>query len=147
MWIALAVIAFIAGQVYLFRCLGSLDHFLEQRSVEEMPEREILSLVFEDPDTAECMSGLLEDFSGRDPDVDMILLTSRDVLNAVYDGRAAVGFLPAGVYRYHGLNRLRLTETCSQQEIVWKSGAISAPAEAFLQYLRDRGAVDSGIGR
>ena len=139
------MIAFMGGQVYLFRCLGSLDHFLEQRSVEEMPEREILSIVFADPDTAERMSGLLEGFSGMDPDVDMILLTSQDVLNAVYDGRAAVGFLPAGVYRYHGLNRLRLTETCSRQEIVWKSGAVSAPAEAFLQYLRERGAVDSGI--
>ena len=35
MWIALAVITFLAGQVYLFRCLGKLDDVLQQDDGEE----------------------------------------------------------------------------------------------------------------
>ena len=34
MWIALAVISFAAGQVYLFRCLKKLDCYLEKHPME-----------------------------------------------------------------------------------------------------------------
>ena len=35
MWIALAVISFLAGQVYLFRCLRKLDDIIQQNDGEE----------------------------------------------------------------------------------------------------------------
>ena len=38
MWIALAVVTFAVGQVYLFHCLRKLDCFLLQHSVEEEQE-------------------------------------------------------------------------------------------------------------
>lgn len=34
MWIVLAVIAFAAGQVYLFRCLKKMDAYLEKHPME-----------------------------------------------------------------------------------------------------------------
>lgn len=145
MWILLAVIAFLAGQVYLFRCLGRMDSFLDRCSMDDTQEKEILSIVFADSNTAERMSKLLEDFSAWDTDIDMILLTNQDVLDAVCDGKAAIGFLSDGTDRCSGLNGMNLTKQNSQQVIVWKSGGLSAPAKVFLQYLRECGAADSGI--
>lgn len=34
MWIALAVIAFVAGQIYLFHCLKKLDRFLDKHPLD-----------------------------------------------------------------------------------------------------------------
>lgn len=156
MWVVLAVIAFGAGQVYLFRCLRNIDRLLEQQSAEELPEKEILSIAFSDPAAADHMTELLEGFSRYYPELEIVLRTGPDVTDAVYDGRAAVGFLPAGQPTPYGLKRQILNRSAADagarqedvpaQEILWKPGAVSSPAGAFVRYLRDSGAFDGGNG-
>ena len=140
MWLVLAVTAFLLGQVYLLRCLRKVDRFLDQQTSEGEAEKQILSIAFSGPEEAERMTELLEGFSGRYPDVEIILRTGRDVTAAVCDGSAAVGFLPAGQDVPGGLNRLSLP----QREIIWKSGGFYAPADAFARYLRECYDPDSG---
>ena len=143
MWIALAVMTFIAGQIYLFRCLKKMDRYLERQSGSE-PEKEVLSIAFADPGMAESLTGFLEGFSKNNPDIDMVLRTDRNVLNAVYDGSAAIGFLPAGQDSYPGLRSFalnRIAQDMPAQDVVWKCSVFSAPADAFVRYLCDSGAV------
>lgn len=143
MWIALAVMTFIAGQIYLFRCLKKLDCYLERQSGSE-PEKEVLSIAFADPGTAEALTEFLEGFSKNNPEIDMVLHTDRNVLNAVYDGSAAIGFLPAGQDSYPGLRSFTLNRIeggVPSQDVVWKRSVFSAPADAFVRYLYDCGAV------
>lgn len=140
MWFVLAAAAFLLGQVYLLRCLRKVDRFLDQQTTEGESEKQILSIAFSGPEEAEDAAELLEGFSGRYPDVEMILRTGRDVTAAVCDGSAAVGFLPTGQDVPRGLNRLSLPE----REIIWKSGGFYAPADVFVRYLRESYDPDSG---
>lgn len=159
MWIVLAIIAFVAGQVYLFHCLGKLDRFLEHQQGDE-PQRKVLSIAFSDPTAADSITEILESFSIYYPEMDIVLLTGQKVLDAVYEGRASVGFLPVNHHAYTGLNSLpvrlntaqilsgtglRITplEDSTEQEIIWKRSVFSSPAEVFVRYLRDRDAVGS----
>ena len=61
MWAVLAVIVFLAAQVYLLRRLKEADGFLAGQ--QEKDDREILSLVFAEPAMAEGMADLLAAFS------------------------------------------------------------------------------------
>ena len=140
MWFVLAAAAFLLGQVYLLRCLRKVDRFLDQQASEGESEKQILSIAFSGPEEAEDAAELLEGFSGRYPDVEMILRTGRDVTATVCDDSAAVGFLPTGQDVPRGLNRLSLPE----REIIWKSGGFYAPADVFVRYLRERCDPDSG---
>ena len=140
MWLVLAVTAFLLGQVYLLRCLRKVDRFLDRQTSEAEPEKQILSIAFSGPKEAEGAAELLKGFSGRYPDVEMILRTGRDVAAAVCDGSAAVGFLPTGQNVPRGLNRISLPE----REVIWKSGGFCAPADVFVRYLRECGDPDSG---
>ena len=140
MWFVLAAAAFLLGQVYLLRCLRKVDRFLDQQTTEGESEKQILSIAFSGPEEAEDAAELLEGFSGRYPDVEMILRTGRDVTAAVCDGSAAVGFLSTGQDVPRGLNRLSLPD----REIIWKSGGFYAPADVFVRYLRESCDPDSG---
>ena len=138
MWAVLAVIMFLAAQVYLLRSLKNVDGFLARQ--EEPEEKEILSLAFADPDTAERMTGLLAGFSRENPEIEMVLHTDPAVPEAVREGRAAVGFLPETGNAPHGLSSctFALSEK-SVQRVVWKTGTKPVHAAAFLQYLRQSG--------
>ena len=140
MWFVLAAAAFLLGQVYLLRCLRKVDRFLDRQTSEGESEKQILSIAFSGPEEAEDAAELLEGFSGRYPDVEMILRTGRDVTAAVCDGSAAVGFLSTGQDVPRGLNRLSLPE----REIIWKSGGFYAPADVCVRYLRESCDPDSG---
>ena len=138
MWAILVVIVFLAGQVYLFRSLKKVDGFLARQ--EEPEEKEILSLVFADPGTAEGMARLLAEFSRENPEVEMVLHTDPAVPEAVYEGRASVGFLPEDGICAQGLSSCAMELAgLSPQRIVWKTGGQSHCAAAFLQYLRQSG--------
>lgn len=134
MWILVAVLGFLAAQVYLFHCLKGLDGLMARQ--QEPEEKQILSLAFSDPDTAQRLTGLLEAFSRENPEVDIVLHTDPSVPDAVYEGRAAIGVLPEGTGSFRDLESCtaRLSGTVVQQ-VVWKAGARTACAEAFLQYL------------
>lgn len=134
MWIVLAVIAFLAAQAYLFYSLGAVDHFLARQ--EEPEEKEILSLAFAEPAAAEEMAQLLADFTCANPEVELILHTDPAVKDAVLEGRASLGILPLKESAGCGLSGTALQG--AGQRIVWKSGGISAGAEAFVQYLQAR---------
>ncbi len=159
MWIILAVITFIAGQVYLFHCLGKLDRFMNRNPVAE-PDNEVLSIAFSDSATVDHLTDLLEHFSASYPNIDITLLTGPNVLDAVYKGQAAVGFVPAEHHAYAGLHSLplcmnttqifsstglRITplDNTTEQEIIWKRSVFSSPAETFIRYLLDQGVVGS----
>ena len=134
MWAVLAVIVFLAGQAYLFHSLGKVDGFLAQQ--EEVPEKEILSLAFSDPGTAERMAQLLAGFSRENPEVEMVRHTATAVPEAVYEGRAAVGFLSGTFCPRHGLNSFVLElENLPEQQVIWKTGMQADSTDAFLQYL------------
>lgn len=134
MWAALAIIAFLAGQAYLLHSLYRADRFLARQ--EELPEKEILSIAFAEPDTAERLAPMLADFSCAYPEIEMVLHTDPAVPEAVQEGRAAVGFLPLERSAGHGLGGLVLRE--AGQRVIWKTGVPAACAEAFVQYLRGR---------
>ena len=138
MWAVLAMIAFLAAQVYLFQSLKRVDSFLARQ--EEPEEKEILSLAFADPATAERMARLLADFSRENPEVEMVLHTDPAVPEAVYEGRAAVGILAENAAVLHGLSSCAIDLAgLSVQQIVWKTGLQSDCAAAFLRYLRQGG--------
>lgn len=148
MWIALAVLTFLAGQVYLFRCLGKLDTFLERQPGEEEAEKEVLSIALEDPALADPLAELLEGFSGCYPDVDIMLVTRPNVAEAVYEGSASVGLLPADSRGFQGLNCLALRYgKLPRQEIIWKKGTYCAAADAFAEYLCAHGVSDGRKAR
>ena len=63
MWIVLAAVAFLAGQVYLLRSLKKMDRLLEQQAPEWEERKEVLSIAFSDPAAAERIAQLLEGFS------------------------------------------------------------------------------------
>ena len=77
MWVILAVIAFAAGQVYLFRSLKKMDEILAKQ--EEPEEKEMLSIAFSDPAAAERTARLLAEFSRENPEVEMVLHTYLEV--------------------------------------------------------------------
>ena len=138
MWAILAGIVFLAAQVYLFRNLVKVDGFFARQ--EEPEEREVLSLAFADPDTAERMAPLLADFSRENPEIEMVLHTDPAVPEAVQEGRAAVGFLPEQEGSPNGLSSCAFERTgLSAQRIVWKTGVQPDCAAAFLRYLRQSG--------
>ena len=138
MWAVLAMIAFLAAQVYLFRSLKTVDGFLARQ--EEPEEREILSLAFADPAAAERMARLLAEFSRENPEIEMVLHTDPAVLEAVHEGRAALGFLPEKDAAPQNLSSCAFALAgLSAQRIVWKTGAQPACAAAFLRYLLQSG--------
>ena len=138
MWAVLAVAAFLAAQVFLVRSLKKVDGFLARQ--EEPEEKEILSLAFSDPHTAEQMARLLAAFSREYPEVEMVLHTDPAVPEAVYEGRAAVGFLPQNGTCLHGLSCCAMELAgLSDQKIVWKTSVQSECVSAFLLYLRQNG--------
>ena len=148
MWIALAVLAFLAGQVYLFRCLGKMDSFLERQPGEENADKEVLSIALEDPALADPLGEQLEGFSVCYPDVDIMLVTCADVAGAVYEGSATVGFLPADRRGFPGLNcRTLCCENLPRQEIIWKKATYCAAAYAFAEYLCAHGVSDGRKAR
>ena len=62
------------------------------------------------------------------------------VPEAVYEGRASVGFLPEDGICAQGLSSCAMELAgLSPQRIVWKTGGQSHCAAAFLQYLRQSG--------
>lgn len=160
MWIALAILVFIAAQAYLFHWLVRLDRYLANPQWDE-PKREVLSVAFSDPTTADSITEVLESFSTQYPKIDIVLLTGQNALDAVYDGRAAVGFLPAdpearkelnrlpiklhttGVLSSSGLHLVPLADDV-EQELIWKRGARTSPAETFVRFLRDYNGADHG---
>ena len=138
MWAVLAVIVFLAAQIYLFRSLKTVDGFFARREAPE--EKEILSLAFADPATAEQMARLLEAFSRENPEVEMVLHTVPAVPEAVCGGQAAVGFLSDGEVSDYGLSSCYVDFSgLPAQRIVWKTGPQSSCAAAFLRYLRRNG--------
>ena len=138
MWAILAVIVFLAAQVYLFRSLKKVDGLLPRQ--EEPEEKELLSLAFADPDAAEGMARLLADFSRENPEIEMVLHTDPAVSEAVREGRAAVGFLPESDDSPRDLSSWALALTdVSPQRVVWKTGVQPDCAAAFLRYLRQSG--------
>ncbi len=82
MWIFLAVLAFIAGQGYLFYLLNRLDRFLERRP-DPPPEKKALTIAFADPCAADSLADLLERFSRCYPEIGIRLCSCPDVLDAV----------------------------------------------------------------
>lgn len=144
MWIFLAVMAFLAGQVYLFRCLGRLEKLQEQQSIEE-PQKEVLSIALSDWAAADSLTRILESFSGCCPNVEIMLLTGQDVWEAVQNGRAAVGFLPdAGYVRPNSANMMVVTvKTLPRQQMIWKGNHRSCPAEDFVEYLWQQSMVEN----
>lgn len=138
MWAILAVIVFLAAQVYLLYSLKKADSFFDNR--EEQEEKEILSLSFADPAMAEGMTRLLADFSRENPEIEMVLHTDPAVPEAVREGRAALGFLPEGEDSPGDLSGCAMELAgLSAQRIVWKTGMQPDCAAAFLRYLRQSG--------
>ena len=138
MWAVLAIIVFLAAQVYLMWNLKKADGFLAEQ--HEKDEREILSLVFADPAMAEGMVNLLAAFSRENPEVEMVLHTDPAVPEAIWEGRAAVGFPAENDGAAHGLSSCALLlEGQTSRQVVWKTGVQSKGAAAFLRYLRQSG--------
>ena len=145
MWIVLAAVAFLAGQVYLLRSLKKMDRLLEQQAPEREERKEVLSIAFSDPAAAERIAQLLEGFSLRYPDLEIVLRSGPDAADAVWDGTAEAALLPAGGSLPRGLSRLALhTDAMPGQEIVWKRVAPVSPGDCFVEYLWEQGAVGSG---
>ena len=138
MWAVLAVIVFLAAQVYLLLSLKKADGYLAGQ--QEKDEREILSLVFAEPAMAEGMADLLAAFSRENPETEMVLHTDPAVSEAVFEGRAAVGFLPENDDVPQGLSsRVLALDERTALRVVWKTGAQSDSAVAFLRCLRQSG--------
>lgn len=138
MWAILAVIVFLAAQVYLLYSLKKADSFFDNR--EEQEEKEILSLSFADPAMAEGMTRLLADFSRENPEIEMVLHTDPAVPEAVREGRAALGFLPERDGSPSDLSGCTFELAgLSVQRIVWKTGVQPDCVAAFLRYLRQSG--------
>ena len=138
MWAVLAIIVFLAAQVYLLLSLKKADGFLAGQ--QEKDDREILSLVFAEPAMAEGMSHLLAEFSHEDPETEMVLHTDPAVSEAVFEGRAAVGFLPENDDVPQGLSsRVLALDEQTALRVVWKTGTQSDSAVAFLWCLRQSG--------
>ena len=138
MWAVLAVIVFLAAQVCLFRSLKKADGFFACQGERE--EKEILSLVFADPAMAEGMAHLLAAFSRENPEIEMVLHTDPAVPEAVWEGRAAVGFLSENDGDARGLSSCSLVLAGqASRQVVWKTGVQSNSASAFLRYLRQSG--------
>ena len=130
MWIVLAVLSFALGQLYLFRCLGRLDGFLDTRQPGE--DRIVLSVALSDPDTEAGMVGLLEGFCAEHPNVDPVLHIDPEAMCAVREKRADVGLCPETDVP-GGLNCLTLTfpEGRSRQ-LIWNR---SRKAGELAEYL------------
>lgn len=138
MWAVLAIIVFLAAQVYLLLSLKKADGFLAGQ--QEKDDREILSLVFAEPAMAEGMAHLLAEFSHEDPETEMVLHTDPAVTEAVFEGRAAVGFLSENDDVPQGLSsRVLALDEQTALRVVWKTGAQSDSAVAFLRCLRQSG--------
>ena len=138
MWAVLAVIVFLAAQVYLLLSLKKADGFLAGQ--QEKDDREILSLVFAEPAMAEGMADLLAAFSRENPETEMVLHTDPAVSETVFEGRAAVGFLPENDDVPQGLSsRVLALDERTALRVVWKTGAQSDSAAAFLRCLRQSG--------
>lgn len=138
MWAVLAIIVFLAAQVYLLLSLKKADGFLAGQ--QEKDDREILSLVFAEPAMAEGMADLLAAFSRENPETEMVLHTDPAVSETVFEGRAAVGFLPENDDVPQGLSsRVLALDERTALRVVWKTGAQSDSAAAFLRCLRQSG--------
>ncbi len=161
MWIFLAVLAFIAGQIYLVHLLNRLNRFLE-RQTNAPPEQETLTIAFADTSAADSIADLLERFSLCYPDIEIRLYSCQNVPEAVYARKAAVGFLQGGRFEYPELNNLPMKvktapvmlascgleviplEAESKQEMVWRKDGTSSCADIFVGYMRSCGAAGGG---
>lgn len=130
MWIVLAALSFLCGQVYLFRCLKKLDEVLD--AMEHSKENAILSVTSADPDLHQQMSYLLERYSLSHPGVNLVLHTDSNTTDAVLRNKADVAFCRTAVVR-EGLNCMTL---CIPGEpavrMVWKD---TDKSNEFAQYL------------
>ena len=144
MWAVLAVIVFLAVQVFLLRNLMKVDSFFARQ--EEPEETEVLSLAFSDPDTAEKLTCLLEGFTRENPEVDVVLHTDPSVAEAVYEGRAAIGFLTESADGFQGLNSRPVSLAgLTAQQIVWKTGPHAPCTDVFLRYVAQYCGNSEGI--
>lgn len=132
MWFILAFAAFLAGQIYLFRCLGKLDSLLAGKP----GKREVLNLAFAEPAIAEQLACLLETFSRENPGVDLVLHTDAQTPAAVAENRAAVGFCGEDTELPGCLDALTLCfPGVPARKMIWKTGTQTAAARAFTRFL------------
>ena len=132
MWAVLAIIVFLAAQVFLLLSLNKADGFLARQ--QEKDEREILSLVFAEPAMAEGMADLLAAFSRENPEIEMVLHTDPAVPEAVWEGRAAVGFLSEdGEPVYDMSSCAPALAGHASQPVAGTAGVHSTRASAFLR--------------
>ena len=129
MWIVLAVLSFLASQVYLFRCLQKLDGVLESAD----DRKEVLSVALADSVLEEQMAYLLETYSLAHPNVDLVLHIDPRVMEAVWERKADVGFC-APAAETEGLSCQILDFPGEpRQQMVWKN---NKRAGEFVQFLR-----------
>lgn len=154
MWIALAVITFLAGQLYLFYCLGSVDRFVAQPQFGAS-DKKVLSIAFSNPESAEPIIDLLERFSLQHPELEIILMTGANTLAAVCSGQASIGFLPTNQHTNEMLHALPIRmktspilvngtsiaplDAITAQEVVWRRSIRTNPADVFVAYLQECG--------
>ena len=144
MWAVLAVIVFLAAQVYLLLSLKKADGFLAGQ--QEKDEREILLMVFADPAMAEGMADLLAEFSRENPEIEMVLHTDPAVPEAVREGRAAVGSLPERAGSPGDLRGCSFELAgLAAQRIVWKTGPHAPCTDVFLRYVAQYCGNSEGI--
>ena len=130
MWIVLAVLSFVLGQLYLFRCLGKLDGFLDAQNRGE--DRVILSVALSDPHAETGMVQLLEAYCAEHPNVDPVLHIDPEAMGAVREKRADVGLCPETDVP-GGLNCLTLTfPEGVRRQLIWNG---SRKAGEFAEYL------------
>lgn len=128
MWIVLAVVFFLAGQLYLFRCLRKLDHFVE----EEEAKKDVLSVALAESVMEEQMSRLLEGYSVSHPNVELVIYMDPKVKDAVRQRKADVG-LCKDAEGMNGFNSLMLTFPGGvQRQMIWTN---SSKVGEFARYL------------
>lgn len=136
MWVIPAILAFLAGQFYLFHCLGKLDKYMEEHPLEEPPEKEVLHIAFAGSIPSNEAVNLVEDFVKWYPQVEIVLQTDPDPVDAVCRGKASVGIIPERA-AVSGLRSLPLDGKLSHWQGVWKEGTADAATGDFLHFLRE----------
>lgn len=126
MWLVLAVISFLLGQIYLFRCLGKLDQFVDTQHEEKM----LLSIALADPILEEQMLTLLESYSVRYPNVDLVLYMEPRVTDAVRQRKADVGVCREA-HGWDGPNCLTISLP-AETRVIWNN---NEKAREFVGYL------------
>lgn len=140
------LMVFVAGQAYLLKKLIQLDHLPSHPHFED-PNSHILSVVFPDEATSEAMRDYLAGFSVFFPDIQVTVLISEDVYEAVYTAPNAVGILEGIHAETVGMNDLRIcapTQATPSHTLIWIPKSTHTPVNTFVQYLWDRNAVTHG---